>query len=99
MKLALDSAFAPAGAPVSDALSFLTDRAFQNAVVPTPNSRRPIPASPSEIAPATPPHVCSSAELEFMQAIRAYKQASGRMFPTWSEVLEVLVALGYQKTA
>ena len=26
-----------------------------------------------------------------------YKQASGRMFPTWSEVLEVLKSLGYQK--
>jgi hypothetical protein len=37
------------------------------------------------------------AELEFMLAIQEYKQASGRMFPTWSEVLEVLQDLGYQK--
>jgi hypothetical protein len=36
-------------------------------------------------------------EMEFMQAIQEYKQTSGRMFPTWSEVLEVLQALGYQK--
>lgn len=38
------------------------------------------------------------AELEFMQAIQEYKQQSGRMFPTWSEVLEVLLKLGYEKT-
>jgi hypothetical protein len=37
------------------------------------------------------------AEREFIQAIEAYKVSSGRMFPTWSEVLEVLVHLGYAK--
>jgi hypothetical protein len=40
-----------------------------------------------------------AAECEFMAAMQAYKQASGRMFPTWSEVLEVLQGLGYQKVA
>ena len=34
-----------------------------------------------------------------MQAIQEYKQRSGRMFPTWSEVLEVVRGLGYQKHA
>jgi hypothetical protein len=38
-----------------------------------------------------------TAEREFVQAIEAYKISSGRMFPTWSEVLEVLVHLGYVK--
>jgi hypothetical protein len=37
------------------------------------------------------------AELEFMQAMQQYKRESGRLFPTWSEVLEVLTSLGYQK--
>ncbi len=37
-------------------------------------------------------------EVEFMQALERYKRASGRMFPTCSEVLEVLRSLGYQKT-
>jgi hypothetical protein len=37
------------------------------------------------------------AEREFMQAMQDYKQRSGRMFPTWSEVLEVLRELGYEK--
>jgi hypothetical protein len=32
-----------------------------------------------------------------LNAMQAYKKSSGRMFPTWSEVLEVLVSLGYQK--
>jgi hypothetical protein len=39
----------------------------------------------------------SAAEQEFMHSMQAYKQSSGRMFPTWSEVLEVLGGLGYQK--
>ncbi len=37
------------------------------------------------------------AEREFMQAMQDYKQRSGRMFPTWSEILEVLQSLGYEK--
>jgi hypothetical protein len=32
-----------------------------------------------------------------MLAMQEYKKRSGRMFPTWSEVLEVLQALGYHK--
>jgi hypothetical protein len=39
----------------------------------------------------------SNAETDFMEAMKAYKQASGRMFPTWSEALEVLHSLGYEK--
>lgn len=34
-----------------------------------------------------------------MQAMQEYKRRSGRMFPTWSEVLEVLGSLGYRKVA
>ena len=40
----------------------------------------------------------SAPELEFADAMQAYKLRSGRLFPTWSEVLEVLRSLGYQKT-
>ena len=36
-------------------------------------------------------------EVEFMQALDLYKRASGRMFPTCSEVLEVLKSLGYRR--
>src|SRR4051812_6306046 len=41
-----------------------------------------------KIDPTTCERDYTSAELEFMQAIQAYKVSSGRMFPTWSEVLE-----------
>jgi hypothetical protein len=34
-----------------------------------------------------------------MHALDQYKRTSGRMFPTCSEVLEVLRGLGYSKTA
>jgi len=34
-----------------------------------------------------------------MMAMNEYKHQSGRMFPTWSEVLEVLRSLGYEKVA
>ena len=36
-------------------------------------------------------------EIEFMRAMDDYKRDSGRMFPTCSEVLEVIRALGYVK--
>jgi hypothetical protein len=36
-------------------------------------------------------------ELEFIQAIHAHKQKTGRAFPTWSEVLRILRELGYEK--
>ena len=49
------------------------------------------------VDPTTCDRDYSPAETEFMQAMQAYKQTSGRMFPTWSEVLEVLHALGYAK--
>ena len=39
----------------------------------------------------------AAAELDLTNAMEEYKRTSGRMFPTWSEVLEVLVALGYEK--
>ena len=34
-------------------------------------------------------------ELDFMRALDAYKRSSGRMFPTCSEILEVVRSLGY----
>jgi hypothetical protein len=41
--------------------------------------------------------VYSAEELEFINAMQDYKRFSGRMFPTWSEALEVLRSLGYTK--
>jgi len=39
----------------------------------------------------------SRAQLEFMQAMQTYKESSGRTYPDWSEVLAVLLKLGYEK--
>jgi hypothetical protein len=49
------------------------------------------------VDPTTCERDYSEAEIEFMTAMNEYKKTSGRMFPTWSEVLEVLQSLGYEK--
>jgi hypothetical protein len=50
-----------------------------------------------QIDPTTCERDYSPAEIEFMAALDAYKRRSGRMFPTCSEVLEVICSLGYEK--
>ncbi len=49
------------------------------------------------IDPATCERDYSADEIEFMNALNEYKMSSGRMFPTCSEILEVLRELGYEK--
>jgi hypothetical protein len=48
-----------------------------------------------QIDPTTCERDYSADELEFMRALDAYKRSSGRMFPTCSEILEVIRGLGY----
>lgn len=50
-----------------------------------------------QIDPTTCERDYSTDEIEFMNALDQYKRTSGRMFPTCSEVLEVIRALGYSK--
>ncbi len=38
-------------------------------------------------------------QFEFLMAIEQYKKQNNRPFPTWTEVLEVMKALGYRKVA
>lgn len=45
----------------------------------------------------TRPDEMSGEVVEFIQAIDQYKRLQQRPFPSWSEVLEVLKALGYAK--
>ncbi len=52
-----------------------------------------------QIDPTTCERDYDAEEVEFMKAMDDYKRLSGRQFPTWSEVLEVLNALGYLKVA
>ena len=49
------------------------------------------------IDPTTCERDYSQDEVEFMKAIDEYQRKNGRMFPTWSEVLEVIRGLGYTK--
>jgi hypothetical protein len=51
------------------------------------------------IDPTTCERDYSDPEVEFMRAMDDYKRRSGRQFPTWSEVLEVIRDLGYRKVA
>jgi hypothetical protein len=41
----------------------------------------------------------SDEQFEFLMAIDEYKKQNSRPFPTWTEVLEVIKALGYRKVA
>jgi hypothetical protein len=50
-----------------------------------------------QIDPTTCERDYSIEEVEFMNAMDEYKRKSGRMFPTCSEVLEVIRNLGYVK--
>ncbi len=38
-------------------------------------------------------------QFEFLMTIDTYKKANQRPFPTWTEVLEVIKAMGYRKVA
>ncbi|MEX2307051.1 MAG: hypothetical protein WD738_05635 [Pirellulales bacterium] len=50
-----------------------------------------------QIDPTTCERDYTDEEVEFMNALDDYKRKSGRMFPTCSEVLEVVLSLGYAK--
>ncbi|MBI5761136.1 MAG: hypothetical protein HZA46_21640 [Planctomycetales bacterium] len=52
-----------------------------------------------QIDPTTCERDYSGDEIEFMRAMDDYKRRSGRQFPTWSEVLEVVRSLGYVRPA
>lgn len=38
-------------------------------------------------------------QFEFLMAIDQYKRANQRPFPTWTEILEIIKAMGYRKVA
>ena len=51
------------------------------------------------VDPTTCEREYSEDEIMFMKSMDQYKRDNCRPFPTWSEVLEVLRALGYRKVA
>lgn len=69
--------------------------ASNHTMSPKPNDKsasRPKPAvtKPDEMDPEL---------LEFIQAIDDYKRIQGRPFPHWSEVLEIIKDLGYERVS
>ena len=50
-----------------------------------------------QIDPTTCERDYTNDEIEFMQAMDDYKRKSGRMFPTCSEILEVVRSMGYER--
>jgi hypothetical protein len=52
-----------------------------------------------QVDPTTCERDYTDEEIIFMKAMDQYKRDNRRPFPTWSEVLEVLQALGYRKVA
>ena len=52
-----------------------------------------------QIDPTTCERDYSDDEVEFMKALEQYKRTNGRMFPTCSEILEVIRGLGYARNA
>ena len=59
--------------------------------------RRKKVARRRQIDPTTCERDYTADEVEFMHALDAYKRAAGRMFPTCSEILEVVRDLGYRR--
>lgn len=66
---------------------------------PVAEERRKKTSRRRQIDPTTCERDYTDQEIEFMHALDEYKRTSGRMFPTCSEILEVLQNLGYQKVA
>jgi hypothetical protein len=62
---------------------------------PAPLERRAKVQRRRQIDPTTCERDYSVEEVEFMNAMDDYKRKNGRMFPTCSEVLEVIRSLGY----
>jgi hypothetical protein len=95
----------PADQPAADASAEppLVDRRKRN--IPVAIDRRRQNAAEKRrtserrrlIDPTTCERDYNDDETTFMRAMERYKRENRRPFPTWSEVLEVLVSLGYRK--
>jgi hypothetical protein len=53
----------------------------------------------AEIRKAAEEGQMSDEQFEFLMAIDEYKRKNSRPFPTWTEVLELIKALGYRRVA
>ncbi len=97
---------APEPAADGGANGFPNDRRKRNIPVATDRRRATNAAEKRRtserrrlIDPTTCERDYSDDETDFMKAMDRYKRENRRPFPTWSEVLEVLRAMGYRKVA
>ena len=93
-----------AAAGDSGATGFPNDRRKRNIPVATDRRRAANAAEKRRtserrrlIDPTTCERDYNDDETTFMRAMERYKRENRRPFPTWSEVLEVLMSLGYRK--
>jgi hypothetical protein len=63
------------------------------------SKRADLPERRRQVDPTTCERDYDEEEITFMRSMDQYKRDNRRPFPTWSEVLEVLRALGYRKVA
>lgn len=83
-----------------DAHSHRGNSTVQNdSVIDAPSVKPGKTARRRQIDPTTCERDYSGEELEFMRALDDYKRRSGRMFPTCSEILEVIRGLGYVRAS
>ncbi len=107
VKAAKKSAKRPAASPTKAGEKLVTidrrrtpdRRAGERSAMPQrpPLERRAKVNRRRQIDPTTCERDYTLEEIEFMKALDDYKRANGRMFPTCSEVLEVIHKLGYEK--
>ena len=70
--------------------------ALRDDVTP-PKVERRVVERRKQIDPTTCERDYTADDVAFMSAMDEYKRLSGRNFPTWSEVLEVVRAIGYER--
>src|SRR5438552_18510423 len=75
------------------------DRRGKHAADESDDGLRVRPERRRMVDPTTCEREYTEDEIMFMKAMDQYKRDNRRPFPTWSEVLEVLRALGYRKIA
>ena len=81
---------------VNDRRSFPSQRTPSNGTERRAGDPRRKAQRRREIDPTTCERDYSLDEVEFMNAMDTYKRRSGRPFPTWSEVLDVVRSVGYR---
>ena len=70
--------------------------ALREDVTPPKVERRTVERR-KQIDPTTCERDYTADDVDFMTAMDEYKRLAGRQFPTWSEVLEVVRAIGFER--